>query len=115
VRPYLVKVERGIFATRAPARLNHTGISALRLLRVDGSTLLVSDGGMLDGTPLLDIKPYVPAFARFATERVGWCGAVSAIGVVADPRRGTVAGADVLLGAARGRSNAHFAAPSRTR
>jgi tRNA (Thr-GGU) A37 N-methylase len=56
------------------------------LLGIQGATLLVSDVDMLDGTPLLDIKPYVPAFDRFAVERVGWSEGVSAVGAVADGR-----------------------------
>ena len=86
VRPYLDKVERGIFATRSPARPNHIGMSVVRLRSVAGPTLLVSDVDMLDGTPLLDIKPYVPAFDHFAAERVGWYEGVSAVGAVADGR-----------------------------
>ncbi|MGO9230484.1 MAG: tRNA (N6-threonylcarbamoyladenosine(37)-N6)-methyltransferase TrmO, partial [Bryobacteraceae bacterium] len=72
VRPYLDLVDRGIFATRSPARPNRIGMSPVRLLGVQGAALLVSDVDMLDGTPLLDIKPYVPAFDHFPVERVGW-------------------------------------------
>ena len=86
VRPYLDPVERGIFATRSPARPNRIGMSPVRLLGVHGATLLVSDVDMLDGTPLLDIKPYVPAFDYFPVERVGWYERVSAAGAVADAR-----------------------------
>lgn len=86
VRPYLDKVERGIFATRAPARPNRIGMSAVRLLGIQGATLLVSDVDMLDGTPLLDVKPYVPAFDHFSVERTGWYAAVSPKGAVADSR-----------------------------
>ncbi len=86
VRPYLDPVERGIFATRSPARPNHIGMSPVRLRGVQGATLLVSDVDMLDGTPLLDIKPYVPVFDHFTVERVGWYERVSAVGAVADAR-----------------------------
>ena len=86
VRPYLDRVERGVFATRSPARPNRIGMSAVRLLGVRGATLLVSDVDMLDGSPLLDIKPYVPAFDHFAVERVGWYQSVPAEGAVADGR-----------------------------
>ena len=86
VRPYLDPVERGIFATRSPARPNYLGMSPVRLLGVHGATLLVSDVDMLDGTPLLDIKPYVPAFDHFPVERVGWYEGISAAGAVADAR-----------------------------
>src|SRR5271165_6927861 len=72
VRPYLKEIDCGVFATRSPARPNHIGMSPVRLLGVKGCTLLVSDVDILDGTPLLDIKPYVPAFDHFPVERVGW-------------------------------------------
>ena len=86
VRPYLDVAERGIFATRSPARPNRIGMSPVRLLGVQGATLLVSDLDMLDGTPLLDIKPYVPAFDHFPVKRVGWYEGVTALGAVADSR-----------------------------
>ncbi len=86
VRPYLDPVERGVFATRSPARPNRIGMSPVRLLGVQGATLLVCDADMLDGTPLLDIKPYVPAFDHFPVTRVGWYERVSAAGAVADAR-----------------------------
>ena len=85
-RPYLDPVERGIFATRSPARPNRIGMSPVGLLGVQGATLLVCDVDMLDGTPLLDIKPYVPAFDHFPVKRVGWYERVSAAGAVADAR-----------------------------
>jgi tRNA-Thr(GGU) m(6)t(6)A37 methyltransferase TsaA len=85
-RPYLDTVERGIFATRSPARPNRIGMSPVRLLGMQGDALLVADVDMLDGTPLLDIKPYVPAFDHFPVERVGWYERVSAVGAVADAR-----------------------------
>lgn len=72
VIPFLDTVERGIFATRSPARPNPIGISAVRLLRVDGLTLEVEGADMLDGTPLLDIKPYVSEFDSFSAQRAGW-------------------------------------------
>lgn len=86
VKPYLDPAERGIFATRSPARPNCIGMSAVRLLGVDENRLLVADVDMLDGTPLLDIKPYVPAFDHFAVTRVGWYEQKSSSGVVADDR-----------------------------
>ena len=72
VRPYLKGIDCGVFATRSPARPNHIGMSSVRLLGVQGCTLLVSDIDILDGTPLLDIKPYVPAFDSFP--RNEWVG-----------------------------------------
>ena len=86
VRPYLKEIDCGVFATRSPARPNHIGMSPVRLLGVQGCTLLVSDVDILDGTPLLDIKPYVPAFDHFPAERVGWYENVSPTGAVADGR-----------------------------
>jgi tRNA-Thr(GGU) m(6)t(6)A37 methyltransferase TsaA len=85
-RPYLDTQEHGIFATRSPARPNHIGLSAVRLLGVEGNRLQVSDVDMLDGTPLLDIKPYVPDFDCFEVKRVGWYAGKSAKNVVADDR-----------------------------
>lgn len=72
VVPYLDHEERGVFATRAPSRPNALGISVVRLLAVDGARLEIEDVDMLDGTPLLDIKPYVPSFDAEGEVRVGW-------------------------------------------
>ena len=72
VVPFLDTVAHGVFATRAPARPNRIGMSIVRLERVDGRVLHFSGNDMLDGTPLLDIKPYVPAFDVRATDRIGW-------------------------------------------
>jgi tRNA-Thr(GGU) m(6)t(6)A37 methyltransferase TsaA len=72
VVPFLDSVERGVFATRAPRRPNAIGLSVVRLVRVEGDTLHVEDIDILDGTPLLDIKPYVPEFDRNLGDRVGW-------------------------------------------
>jgi tRNA (adenine37-N6)-methyltransferase len=70
--PFLDSVERGVFPTRAPRRPNSIGLSVVRLVRVEGDTLHVEDIDILDGTPLLDIKPYVPEFDRNLGDRVGW-------------------------------------------
>jgi tRNA-Thr(GGU) m(6)t(6)A37 methyltransferase TsaA len=86
VRPYMDTVERGVFATRSPARPNHIGLSTVRLLSVEENRLLIADVDMLDGTPLLDIKPYVPAFDSFEVTRTGWYQGKSAQGAVADDR-----------------------------
>jgi tRNA-Thr(GGU) m(6)t(6)A37 methyltransferase TsaA len=88
VRPYLDIVEHGIFATRSPARPNHIGLSAVRLLGIEGNVLRIAEVDMLDGTPLLDIKPYVPAFDHLPAERIGWYEPRLAAGVpaVADDR-----------------------------
>lgn len=72
VTPFLDSVPRGIFATRAPSRPNPIGISIVRLLKIDGCTLYIEALDILDGTPLLDIKPYVPAFDGHPQARSGW-------------------------------------------
>lgn len=72
VKPFLDDEERGLFATRAPCRPNPIGMSPVRLLSVEGNALCVADVDMLDGTPLLDIKPYNPRFDCFKVERAGW-------------------------------------------
>lgn len=72
VKPYLQDIDRGLFATRAPCRPNPIGISVVRLLRRRGRTLYVDGIDVLDGTPLLDIKPYTARFDRINTVRNGW-------------------------------------------
>jgi len=72
VIPYRDDREHGVFATRSPSRPNPIGMSVVRLLRREGSTLVVADIDMLDGTPLLDIKPYVPEFDAYPVSRAGW-------------------------------------------
>jgi tRNA-Thr(GGU) m(6)t(6)A37 methyltransferase TsaA len=72
VVPYLDDTVRGVFATRSPRHPNPIGLSVVRLEAVEGATLHVCGLDLLDGTPVLDIKPYVPAFDSFAAERVGW-------------------------------------------
>lgn len=72
VQPYLDTAQHGIFATRSPKRPNPIGLSVVRLVRVDGRTLHIEDVDMLDGTPLLDVKPYVPRFDQRPGERIGW-------------------------------------------
>ncbi len=74
VKPFLQDVEHGIFATRSPWRPNPIGISIVELLKVDGPVLHLDLVDILDGTPLLDIKPYTAKFDRFEIEalRNGW-------------------------------------------
>ena len=72
VKPFLDNKLRGLFSTRAPKRPNPIGISVVRLQRIDGNTLHVTDLDILDGTPLLDIKPYVPDFDERSGVRAGW-------------------------------------------
>ncbi len=86
VVPYLDSVPRGVFATRAPCRPNPIGLSAVRLVRIEGNVLHVEGVDMLDGTPLLDIKPYVPKFDVFEVSRVGWLAGAEGRETVADGR-----------------------------
>ena len=72
VKPFMDEEVRGVFAMRGPARPNPIGISAVRLVTVEGCTLHIEDVDVVDGTPLLDIKPYVPDFDCRTGERVGW-------------------------------------------
>lgn len=72
VVPYRDDAPRGLFATRAPSRPNPIGLSTLRLERIEGTIVHVVDVDVLDGTPLLDIKPYVPAFDAYPSAAAGW-------------------------------------------
>ena len=72
VKPFLDTVERGLFATRAPCRANPIGMSCVRLLKIEKNVLHVADVDILDGTPLVDIKPYSPRFDHYPAERSGW-------------------------------------------
>lgn len=72
VTPFLDQRQRGIFATRAPARPSPIGISAVRLLAVQDGILEVAGVDIIDGTPLLDIKPYVPEFDCYPDSKAGW-------------------------------------------
>lgn len=72
VGPFMDDHSHGVFATRAPARPNRLGLSIVRLERVQQGCLHFTGNDMLDGTPVLDIKPYVPALDVRHTERIGW-------------------------------------------
>ncbi|MFH2102383.1 MAG: tRNA (N6-threonylcarbamoyladenosine(37)-N6)-methyltransferase TrmO [Chloroflexota bacterium] len=72
VTPFLDKEPRGIFATRAPSRPNPIGLSLVELVCVENNLLYVERLDVLDGTPLLDIKPYVPEFEGLQEFRIGW-------------------------------------------
>jgi tRNA (adenine37-N6)-methyltransferase len=72
VTPFMDSQSRGVFATRAPTRPNPIGLSVVKLLRVEGRTLHVENVDVLNGTPLLDIKPYVPKFDHHRADHVGW-------------------------------------------
>ena len=72
VTPYLDNNERGLFATRAPRRPNPIGISVVKLERVEENKLHIANVDIVDGTPLLDIKPYVNEFDSVEDYRIGW-------------------------------------------
>jgi tRNA-Thr(GGU) m(6)t(6)A37 methyltransferase TsaA len=72
VVPFMDTESRGLFATRAPRRPNPIGLSIVQLDRIEGGTLHIQNVDMLDGTPLLDIKPYVPELDSHEQVRSGW-------------------------------------------
>ena len=72
VTPFLDDQKRGLFATRAPRRPSPIGMSVVRLDRIDGGVLSITEVDMVDGTPLLDIKPYVPRFDDVTDIQIGW-------------------------------------------
>jgi tRNA-Thr(GGU) m(6)t(6)A37 methyltransferase TsaA len=72
VVPFMDSKLRGLFATRAPKRPNPIGLSVVRLDKIKGSVLHIRNVDILDGTPLLDIKPYVPKFDAPMKVRIGW-------------------------------------------
>jgi tRNA (adenine37-N6)-methyltransferase len=72
VVPFLDQRVHGIFATRAPVRPNRIGISVVRLIKIEGNMIEFENADMLDGTPLLDIKPYVPEFDVHQVSKTGW-------------------------------------------
>jgi tRNA-Thr(GGU) m(6)t(6)A37 methyltransferase TsaA len=72
VTPFLESEERGVFATRSPGRPNPIGMSLVRVVRREGAVLHVSDVDMLDGSPLLDIKPYSRRFDERPDAECGW-------------------------------------------
>ncbi len=71
VTPFLDTTPRGVFATRSPKRPNAIGLSVVRLIEVKDTMLIIEDVDVLDGTPLLDIKPYVPAFDAYPVPAAG--------------------------------------------
>jgi tRNA-Thr(GGU) m(6)t(6)A37 methyltransferase TsaA len=88
VKPFLDSELHGVFATRAPRRPNSIGISIVRVMSVESNVLNIKDVDVVDGTPLLDLKPYVPEFDGRKTDRIGWLSksAHSARHVIADER-----------------------------
>jgi len=72
VTPFLDREPRGVFATRAPSRPNPIGLSLVDIVRVEGNLIHVGRLDVLNGTPLLDVKPYVPDFEGALDVRIGW-------------------------------------------
>jgi tRNA-Thr(GGU) m(6)t(6)A37 methyltransferase TsaA len=72
VTPFMDTQSHGVFATRSPRRPNPIGLSIVRLVRVDGRMLHIEEVDLVDGTPVLDIKPYVPTLDDRPAERTGW-------------------------------------------
>lgn len=72
VKPFLDSEQHGVFATRAPRRPNRIGISVVKLLGIQANELEIENIDILDGTPLLDIKPYIPNFESVENLRLGW-------------------------------------------
>ena len=71
-KPFLEDVEHGVFAIRSPYRPNHIGLSVVKLEKVTENVVTFSEVDMLDGTPLLDIKPYVAHFDSRESVKSGW-------------------------------------------
>jgi len=92
IRPYLQDVEHGVFATRAPCRPNPIGLSVVRLVRREGNVLHIEDVDVVDGTPLLDIKPFCPRFDARKGASSGWIGEVDD---ATAEERGRAAGRDL--------------------
>ncbi len=88
VKPFLEDTEHGVFATRAPSRPNPIGISIVELVRIEANILHLQGLDVLDGTPLLDIKPYVARFDRIDNTRNGWQDAIDEQVAQARGRRG---------------------------
>ena len=74
VVPYRDTVPRGLFATRDPVRPNPIGLSCVRLIGIEGNILRVAELDILNGTPLLDLKTYVPDYDAYPLGRVRWLG-----------------------------------------
>ena len=71
-RPFMDNKPHGIFAIRGPSRPNPIGVSVVRLIKIKENFLYIQDLDIVDGTPLLDIKPYVPEFDKKEKVKIGW-------------------------------------------
>lgn len=72
IKPFLDDNLHGLFSTRAPSRPNPVGLSIVRLIKRENNVLHIQDIDIVDGTPLIDIKPYVPDFDHKNAEKIGW-------------------------------------------
>jgi len=72
VQPFLENTYRGLFSTRAPKRPNPIGLSVVKLINILGNHIVIENVDMINGTPLLDIKPFVPEMENAAEIRIGW-------------------------------------------
>ncbi|MFC1669577.1 tRNA (N6-threonylcarbamoyladenosine(37)-N6)-methyltransferase TrmO [Spirochaetota bacterium] len=71
-KPYMDNKKHGVFAYRSPHRPNHIGLTIVELIDIKDNTLIIKGVDMVDGTPLLDIKPYNPGFDEQCNVRTGW-------------------------------------------
>jgi tRNA-Thr(GGU) m(6)t(6)A37 methyltransferase TsaA len=88
VKPFLQDVERGVFATRAPCRPNPIGLSVVELVCREDNVLHLDGLDVLDGTPLLDIKPFVPRFDGVKNPSGGWTESIDEETALRRGRRG---------------------------
>lgn len=72
VKPFLDEKLHGVFSTRAPARPKPIGISIVRLTKIEDNIIYIQDLDIINGTPLLDVKPYVPRFDNRSSTKIGW-------------------------------------------
>ena len=87
-KPFMDDKPHGIFAIRGPSRPNPIGISIVKLIKVKNNILYVKDVDIVDGTPLLDIKPYVPEFDEVKVTKKGWLkGNINKISKIKDDGR----------------------------
>lgn len=71
-KPFLDDTPRGVFSTRAPKRPNPIGVSVVRILGIEGGIVEIEDVDILDGTPLIDIKPFIPEIDNREPGKIGW-------------------------------------------
>jgi tRNA-Thr(GGU) m(6)t(6)A37 methyltransferase TsaA len=72
VKPFLDNKKHGVFATRAPGRPNQIGLSVVKLNKISNNILQIENVDVVNDTPLLDIKPYVPEFDKTENFQIGW-------------------------------------------